>query len=59
MGLKFFIMKQQNKFTVLKTGVITYVRVHKGKQIVEVVTPADINQVRLTWRERLYNFLSN
>lgn len=51
-------MKQQNKFTVLKTGVITYVRVHKGKQIVEVVTPAYINRVRLTWRERLYNFLS-
>jgi hypothetical protein len=51
-------MKQQNKFTVLSSGVITYVRFHKGKQIVEVVTPADINRVKLTWRERLYNFLS-
>jgi len=51
-------MRTKQKFTVLKTGVITYIRLHKGKQIVEVVTPADINRVRLTWRERLYNFLS-
>jgi hypothetical protein len=51
-------MQNKNKFTVLDSGVITYIRHHRGKQIVEVVTPADINRVRLTWRDRLYNFLS-